>query len=676
MASCWLLLGILPGRLPLRSLNEIRFRLRQELSNLLFLAFRPHLPASAVETRQAHFSALPDPAKVAGQLKKTPFAAECLQLSEKLLQHRFPLLGATLETGRDIRWRRDYSTGTETGIIYFRRIPYLDVARAGDHKSIWEINRHQHLVLLAQAYLLSGRETFLAEIVSQLESWFAQNPFQRSINWASALEVAFRTLSWIWVYHLVGHRFSNTFRHRFLEELYRHGLHLEVNLSYYFSPNTHLLGEAVALHALGSLFPHFPHAKRWEETGARVVRKELDRQVLADGCHFELSAYYHVYALDMFLFHAVLLGPHSVDAGVYADKLPRMAVFLDALIGSSGSLPFFGDDDGGRFFHPYGPRDRFGLATLATCGAFLNRPEWIRDPRYLDEQAAWWIGPGHGSVTQARPQSPTVNRSARFADSGLIVMAAQDVQVLIDTGSFGPGRAGHSHADTLSLVVRLGKEQILIDPGTYTYVADPVWRDRFRGTAAHNTIRIDGLDQAIPGGPFAWQSRPHVEVLEWESSPGSDILTAACSYAGLRHQRKIVFNKSGLWLVVLDRLEAGPEGHESRHRIEQFWHFGAEVRQPLPHCLQVGTKALVAFEASVDPHLFEGGDNGWISPALGLKLPAPVVCVEQRITLPASLATIIDLSGNARTLRFRLHHNQLGADCVYDDQPAVSLIWN
>ena len=63
-----------------------------------------------------------------------------------------------------------------------------------------------------------------------------------------------------------------------------------------------------------------------------------------------------------------------------------------------------------------------------------------------------------------------------------------------------PAVRGHSHADTLSLVLRQGQEQILIDPGTYTYVADPLWRDRFRGTAAHNTVRIDGLDQGIPSG--------------------------------------------------------------------------------------------------------------------------------------------------------------------------------
>jgi hypothetical protein len=655
-------------------LDEIRFRLRQELTNLRFAAFPPRWPATALEERQDRFRILPDPADIADRLKTTPFAVECLRIAEEILKHRFPILGITLETGQDIRWRSDYATGTETDIAYFRRIPYLDVTRAGDHKSIWEINRHQHLVLLAQAYLLSGREDFLEEIVAQLESWFAQNPFQRGINWTSALEVSFRALSWIWIYHLVGDRFTDSFRRGLLEGLRRHGLHLEVNLSYYFSPNTHLLGEAVALHALGSLFPQFPHARRWEETGARVVRHELDRQVLADGCHFELSTYYHVYALDMFLFHAVLRGPHSAGADVYTDKLTRMAIVLEALIGSSGVLPLIGDDDGGRFFHPYGPRDRFGLATLATCGTFLNRPEWIRDPRYLDEQAAWWLGSEHGLA--AYP--PVINRSARFADSGLIVMTAGDVQLIADTGSFGPGRAGHSHADTLNLVVRLDKEQILIDPGTYTYVADPVWRDRFRGTAAHNTVRIDGLDQAIPGGPFAWQSRPDVEVLEWKSSSARDILTAACSYAGLRHQRKIVFDKSDLWIVILDRLERdqGDQGSQaSQHRIEQFWHFGAPVRQPLLHCFRIGARALIAFETAVEPRLFEGGDYGWISPALGRKLSAPVVCVEQRVTLPASLATIIDLSGKARTLGLSLHPDQLGADCVYDDRPPVTISW-
>ena len=642
-----------------RSPAEIRFRLRQELTNLRLRARPPRLPATTI----APIQALPDPLDTAARLQATPFAAECLSLAEEILRHRFPLLGITLRTDQEIRWRRDYASGVESRAIYFRRIPYLNAAKAGDHKSIWELNRHQHLVVLAQAHLLSGRQDFLDEIVRQLESWFAQNPYQCGINWSSALEVAFRALSWMWVYHLVGDRFDQAFRTRFLDGLYRHGLHLEANLSFYFSPNTHLLGEAVALHALGVLFPHFPDANRWRQTGARVVHNELDRQVREDGSHFEQSTYYHVYALDMFLFHAILLQPDDA----YRDKLARMAAFLHAVMGPSGVLPFLGDDDGGRLFHPYGARNQFGRATLATCGQLLDRGDWIRDPRHLLEQAMWWIGP----LKQVSVLEKPTARSIRFADSGLVVMSHDDVQLIVDAGPFGPGAAGHSHADTLSLLLRQGCEQILVDPGAYTYVADPVWRNRFRGTAAHNTVRIDGLDQAIPGGPFAWKSRPEVSVIRWTSCAEYDFLSAVCTYAGLRHQRDIVFRKPDLLIIVIDRID----GDEGEHRIEQFWHFGAEVRKLSPACFQIGNTALAAFETSAQTRLFEGGDYGWISPALGTKSPGPVVCVEQLALLPASLAAVIDLSGKSRTLRFRVHPDRCGIDCIYDGDRTVPLVW-
>jgi hypothetical protein len=651
-------IGTLSRKLRSRSWNEVRFRLRQEVTNLRLFAFPPHLPPSKPQSPP---TTLPSPTDVLSQLETTPFASECIRLADEILQHRFPLLGGVLETGPAIHWRCDYSSRLETGTAYFRRIPYLDATRAGDHKNIWELSRHQHLVLLAQAHLFSGRQDFLAEIVRQLENWLAENPFQRGINWSSALEVAFRALSWIWIDRLVGDRFDPSFRRRFLEGLNWHGLHLHANLSYYFSPNTHLLGEAVALHAIGCLYPQFPHAKRWETTGATVVRNELDRQVLADGCHFELSLYYHVYALDMFLFHAIL---HGLD-DTYRDKLTRMAEFLDSMIGSSGILPFIGDDDGGRFFHPYGPRNRFALATLATCGVFLSRPNWIRDPSHLEEQAIWWL-PSSAPPRLSAP--PTAPASVQFPASGLVVMTSGDIQLIVDAGPFGPGNAGHTHADTLSLVLRHGAEQILIDPGTYTYVGDLIWRNRFRGTAAHNTVRIDGLDQATPAGPFAWRSRPEVKLLRWETSPARDILKASCIYAsGLQHQRTVIFDKTGLWIVVLDLIEG-----VGKHRIEQFWHFGTEVRQCAPSCFQAGSKALVAFAETVTPRLYEGGGEGWISPALGVKSPAPVVSVERQTPLPATLATLIDLSGKSRTVHFRFDGES--AECTYNQDAAVSLV--
>src|SRR6266404_1845537 len=210
-----------------RSPREIAVRLNQEVQNLALLLRRPRLPAGYDTTSIG----LPEPDFVASSLRGTRAALMIVTTAEQVLAHRFPLLGLEIDTGPEIRWRRDYQSGRETPAVYFRRIPYLNAERAGDHKIIWELNRHQHLVLLAQAHVLTGRVEFLDEIGRELESWWEANPFQCGINWASALEVAFRALSWIWIDHLVGARMNPAVRFRLREGLYRHGLHLANNLS-------------------------------------------------------------------------------------------------------------------------------------------------------------------------------------------------------------------------------------------------------------------------------------------------------------------------------------------------------------------------------------------------------------------------------------------------------------
>jgi hypothetical protein len=532
------------------------------------------------------------------------------------MRRLIPLLGVEIDTGPDIRWRRDALSGIETPLAYFRRIPYLDAKRAGDHKIIWELNRHQHLVLLSQEFRFSGERRFLDEIVRQLESWWIDNPFQCGMNWTSALEVAFRALSWCWVWHLVSQDLPPGFAARFATELYRHGLHLEYNLSVYFSPNTHLLGEAVALHAIGRLFPSLPRSERWVRIAARIVEQQMERQVRDDGSHFEQSAYYHVYATDMFLFHA-LIGETSAE---YRNKLVRMTRYLDELLGPSGLLPMFGDDDGGRFFDPYSRREDYALETLAACGqAREERLDW--------SLASWW-----GSIALSGAESKLGFAPQKDA-SGILIETRGDYQVLFDAGPFGPGNAGHSHADTLSVIVRRGSEEILIDPGTYTYVSDPAWRDRFRGTAMHNTVRIDGLDQAEPGTPFSWRAKPEVQIIGENS--------AECSYRGFLHRRSIEFENPAK-LVITDRIE-GPAGE---HVVEQFWHPGSATRLLTPHCARIGKHVALSVSSPDVMILTEGGEFGWRSPALGVRMPAPVIVVRRVTKLPATFTTVLELEAD------------------------------
>jgi hypothetical protein len=596
----------------MRSIAELAFRARQESANLLLLASPPKFSEDAPLQL-----ALPDPQDTAHALRGSEYANSVESTARSVLAHRFPLFGLSIDTGPEIHWRRDYVHDVESGTAYFRRIPYLDFATVGDHKFIWELNRHQHLVLLAQAFLFTGAEEFVREIQTQLETWLEQNPFQRGINWASALEVAFRAISWIWVYHLTGPQMPPNFRRCFLAELYRHGRHLATNLSIYFSPNTHLLGEAVALYALGTLFPAFPESALWQKRGSELVQAQLSFQVQADGSHFEQSTYYHVYALDFFLFFYLLSG-RPEDVG---PVLERMADYLHWLLGPARQIAFLGDDDGGRLFHPYGHRDRFGRATLTTCGIVLGHEEWIGTPDDVAEQSAWWIGAN--ALRSARPQHSAPSGCRLFPDAGAAFLQSGPLFVQMDCGPFGYGSAGHSHSDTLSLIISLGLERVFIDPGTYIYEVDSGERDWFRGSAAHNTVRVDGLNQGETAGPFRWSSKPEVVLNTWKPNAEGGFIDAYCRYGPFTHRRQVLLQPGRL--LVFDEIE-GPAGE---HVCEQIWQLGPAA-----------SKVKLSFSAPVSR------TSSKVSPAYGAKSAGTSLIANIKGAFPVQMAMLLETDIN------------------------------
>ena len=603
-----------------RSPQEIAFRLRQEASNLgLWLRPQGDAPVTA---------SLPlgRPETFLDGIRGAPYANGVLEIAEAVLRREFKLLGSVIHTDKEIHWRRDYLSLRESGLSYFRRIPYLDFSRVGDHKIIWELNRHQHLVTLAQAYLLSDRKEFLEDLWAQLISWLDQNPFCRGINWSSALEVAFRVLSWIWIEHLAGNRMPQPLRRRWLRSLFQHGHYLEQNLSIYFSPNTHLQGEALALHALGVLFARHRRAARWRARGAAILEQIVLTHVRPDGGHFEQSSYYHVYATDMFLFHA-LLEPVSE---AYRFRLRKMAEYLWAL-SSSGEIPLLGDDDGGRLFHPFGNRRQFARGTLAACAAFFGDTPWHGDLQALNEQALWWFPKLDAPPPAGLPES------ALFRDTGVAVLADGNIQAIADTRAFGFGSAGHSHSHALHFTLKRADVDVLIDPGAYTYVADPAARNRFRGVASHNTVRIDGLDQADPAGPFRWNNLPKTSLRNWSDRPWH--LDAVCDYRSVRHNRQISW-RDGV-LFVLDSFQAFGDAGLRPHRLEQFWHPGSEVTRIGPRLFELPAGVFLAFPEGPTLYLEEGGDYGWYSPAPGSRFSRPLIRAEVETEFPCSFGAAL-----------------------------------
>ncbi|MBL8227459.1 MAG: alginate lyase family protein [Bryobacterales bacterium] len=619
-----------------RSPAEIRFRLAQEAWNFRGFLFPPQ-PAAPLDSFTRLFPDPPEPEEV---LRSVPAYCETLSsLAGAIANGQMPLLGTNVpfDGTPEQDWRRDLLNSSSAGRPdYFRRIPYLNAAAVGDHKVIWELSRHQHLVLLAQAaHLNSGQKQYpsqkqwLAALECQLASWWRANPFHRGINWASALEVAFRALSWIWILHLVGGRLQETTRRTLLNSLFQHASHLAHNLSIYFAPNTHLMGEAVCLHAIGCMLPQAPHADEWRRLGAHWVERCIQDQVLEDGAHFEQSSYYHLYSIDFFLLHA-LLNP-GVSAW-YRQRLQRMCELLAAITDRDGSFPLLGDDDGGRLFHPFGNRRFFPRATLTAASCFFDQPSWRFTPDDYAEIGLWWMGPQPPVPASAvKPRSCGV-----FGDSGLVAGGDDRLQIVFTAKAFGSGTAGHSHAHALHFVARLDQRDLLLDSGTFTYVGDWDTRNRFRSSAAHNTIRIDSMDQGTPVNPFRWgPGRWEGRLVEAFSEPGRLALTAELTDPEklFRISRKVTWS-SGEPLVCDDTIQ-GPAGE---HLIEQFWQLPADaiwedqarmVRWPGGATLEVSREGAASLT------------RGEVSGALYHRMPSQTLRLEIRSRLPLHLVTVL-----------------------------------
>jgi hypothetical protein len=650
--------------------DEVRTRLRQAASKCVdvamyrvgFSPFRNGLLKDQFVPNQPRggrfFFSETDVPEIASLLREHLRAEveEIIREADEICHHRFRLLGHDpLDYGEEIDWHLDAVHGKRAPLKPWFKIRFLDFTEVGDHKVIWELNRHQHLVTLAKAWRLTQEKHYVTELIRQWHGWQRANPYPLGINWGSSLEVAFRSLSWLWVRALLSEsaEVPQSFGTQLLQALALGGTHIEKYLSTYFSPNTHLLGEAVALFFIGTLCPQIATAERWRHKGWRIVLEEAQRQVRPDGVYFEQSLYYHVYALD-FLLHARQLALRNglKIPGEFDCVLRKMLDVLQA-VSQTGPPHGFGDDDGGRVFNPRRNRAEHMTDPLAIGALALGRDD-LTAAEPLTEEAVWLLGKQAISTFRGRPDIPKDLRPVSFEAGGIYVMATSEVSpqmMVIDAGPQGTGRSGHGHADALSVTVSLDGRRWLIDPGTFCYIGEDNQRDFFRGTAAHNTVSVDGRDQAVPEGPFAWSSLPNVHAEDWVT--GISFTLFSGSHTGYRrlkdpvlHRRFIFHVHGGFWLVR-DVLE----GKES-HQLEFSWHFSPGLSVASAGDAFIAAPSLAASDAEPREHsclallpLCVSAESeivsGSVSPAYGKKESASVLWLRAQVPLPAQCATLL-----------------------------------
>jgi hypothetical protein len=243
-------------------------------------------------------------------------------------------------------------------------------------------------------------------------------------------------------------------------------------------------------------------------------------------------------------------------------------------------------------------------------------------------------------------------------------------QLFIDAGEQGALTAGHGHADALSLQLASGGRLWLTDPGTFCYVGNGRVREAFRGTAAHNTMTVDGLDQAQPAGPFSWGPRPQVAARQWASSEEFDLFEGSHSgYERLgepvTHRRWVVRLGAGLWLV-----RDLAEGHGT-HQLDLRWHFAPDLdvsaRGPalVASC---GGEEMMLLPVQAEPWELSL-EAGEFSPVYGVKVPAPVAAWSARTACPAEFAIVIGFAPKLPppSLTRRIAAGATGYECSWND---------
>jgi hypothetical protein len=606
-------------------------------------------------TRQPRFLIAPPLRRnlVAAMRSEFPASARTAAArADRIVAGEYDLLGY-----RGLRfggWHHDPVHAANAPRDFWASVDFLD-PRCGDHKIIWELNRHQQFLALGQAFWLTADPAYRNRFIVELTGWLEANPPWSGINWASMLELALRSLSWVWALHFFADEASADKQPWIVDLLVgidRQLAHVERNLSYYFSPNTHLLGEALALYVCSRVLPELRASRRREATGRRILLDEISRQIGADGVHRERSTHYHRYTLDFYLLALAVARITGDRAAIDFERAAtRLALAARVLADDRGRVPHLGDDDGGRLA-PLGERAVDDLRdTLAVASVLVAREDLAIGPP--PEEALWWLA--HPALqndgrppSESTPVRPAWSMSAALPDSGYYVSrSARGDHLVIDGGRHGFRNGGHAHADALSVTLTLAGMPLLVDCGTACYTIDTALRDRMRSSALHNTVVVDERSQSIPSGPFHWSHVATGAVERWRTNDGFDYFDGAHDgYRPLVHRRHVLALHGDL-LVVADLIDGAGEHTAAAHwHLDPRWAVDAEGARAM---LTQGAERvdLVVPLGTIEQFTADRASGlGWHAPVYGRLEPATTLRVTQSGAAPFWIVSLFGLDAS------------------------------
>lgn len=593
--------------------------------------------------------------------------------ADDILAGRFPVFALpAAELGCPPQWNRDPKTGRQAPLRFGKTLNYRDQGLVGDIKYLWEPSRHAQLVTLAQAWHLSREEKYVHGCRTLLESWFDQCPYPSGVHWTSSLEHAIRLVNWSFAWQLLGGDgasiFQGTageaFKQRWLTSVYQHCHFIAGHRSRYSSANNHLLGELMGLFVASVIWPLWKRSERWKNIAQRELERELLRQNGTDGVNREQANWYHHEVADMMIVSGLVARANGCDfSTAYWHRLNAMLQYIASIMDAGGHVPNFGDADD-AIIARLDPRAQMEVyrSLLATGAVLFDCAPFKFKAGQFDDKTRWLLGDAAASKYEAVDMSRVSLPMRRdFPQSGYYVLGdrfetQREVRIVADAGPLGYlSIAAHGHADALSFTLSAAGRELLIDPGTYAYHTQGRWRDYFKGTSAHNTVRVDRVDQSVSGGNFLWVKHAQAQVIAVERTPLIERWVASHDgYARLKHplthRREILFEKERSRLQVTDELLGS-----GVHEVEIFWHFCEHCSVTADGRVVQATHGDVVLSMTVPEGLRceirRGVESpqpaGWISRSFDSKLPTATAVMSGRIEGGARFITCLRLDFTA-----------------------------
>jgi hypothetical protein len=444
-----------------------------------------------------------------------PLADGALETTQNwMTTGQISLLGCTLETGWPPQWQTE-QTGTWANISS-ASINYYGGGVETDIKIVWELQRHQ--LLPAVASLSKDSDTSTSQLLSILLEWGEQHPPFRTVAWMEGIEVSLRLMSWIdTISRLSNFSPKSEDTQRIARILVEHAKWLSKNLSFKWRlNNNHLLLELVGLVVAGHALDWHPLAKCWRRKGLVCLAKEIEQQTM-DGRNWEPTTAYH-----RFVTEALLFARHSwtnsgqkysaIEASAISALDSQISKHLDTLLmltDDDGKLPLVGDDDAGVISGRGGNWD-------------------VRSTSHVFDLA------------KSQGLEPTNQGSRRiWSECRMAVLKESGFHVHLTAGApEGKARQGsHRHLDMGSTSISLDGNQILIDPGTFTYFGSKQWRDHFRSARVHPGIWSRKIEMGPLRDLFEIPKPPIGEIIEVNSG-----IQSRCSFQGQEINRTILIH--------------------------------------------------------------------------------------------------------------------------------------